>query len=335
MKKRPLVIWIVGIALILAPLYYYAYAETAWSGEGGIGRLGAIPARVGLWNLIGILAAPVVGALVLRVRQSGWYAVVAYAIYTLVANAVTYQQTHRALSRFFLFSTAGIACVLVFLRREIRSPYFNPRLRWWESPARYRLQLGVTIAGRASFSTTTFDISERGCFIATDEAFKTGERVDLTLDVGGASVRAPGSVAWVSDGRHHPKGIGIRFDKESAVLRAELKRYRAREARYEVALPVRLERAGQPALSCVTHDVSATGCYVVTDEGPAPGERVTLAFELASGPVTVPGEVKWRGDGAGQPAGVGVKFLERPRPLLAVVKQLGRHLPERAPLAGR
>lgn len=334
MKKRPLLIWIVGLGLILAPFYYYLYVEVAWADSGGLGKLGSIPARIGVRNLFGILVAPIVGFLVLRVRPIGWYAAVGYALYTLAANAVMYQQHHMA-GRFLLFNAVGIACVLLLLRREIRSPYFNPRLRWWETPARYRLSLGVRFAGKEAFSTTTFDISDRGCFVATDQQFRAGERVDLSLDIGGTGVQTPGSVAWISDGSHHPKGVGIRFDQASSAIAKELSHYTVRQPRFEVAVPVRIEVEGKEPLTCTTIDISSSGCFVKAETPLAQGQHVQLTLDLESGPASVPGRVAWVSEGDRQPRGMGIQFVGRPAALVQMIKKLKQKLPEKAPLTSR
>jgi hypothetical protein len=116
---------LLGAGLLLAPLSYLVQAQIAW--RGGLGPIAEVAGRLGLVNLIGILVAPIVGLLALRLRPPGWYAVVGYALYTVAANAHTYFATHRAAERFVASSIVGVACMFVFLRRDVRREFFAGR----------------------------------------------------------------------------------------------------------------------------------------------------------------------------------------------------------------
>src|SRR5260221_2833858 len=99
MKKRPTLIWIVGIGLIASPIYYYL--EAAWSFRVSFGDPALVIGSMSGAKLLGVAAAPLVGLLVLWVRPVSWYAVVAYAAYTLAANAIIFHRTGAG-ARFFV-----------------------------------------------------------------------------------------------------------------------------------------------------------------------------------------------------------------------------------------
>lgn len=214
MKKRPTILWAVGLGLILSPFYYYV-AE-AYAAQKHLAQFREILGYIHPVKLVAMILGPIVGWATIRVRPSSWYAILGFCLYTIAANFYLQRAYSLSLGKVALFNLSGIICALYFVRREIKSPYFNPRLRWWEVAKRYQIRIGVDVKGRASFSTETYDISESGCFLVTEEPFTLGETVEFSLNFGGDRLELKGKIVWHSEGRGRvPAGIGIKFDWDS------------------------------------------------------------------------------------------------------------------------
>jgi uncharacterized protein (TIGR02266 family) len=98
----------------------------------------------------------------------------------------------------------------------------------------YDIQVGVATDHRL-FVGLTANISNGGLFIASDEPFKKGDKVEVRFSIPGANhvFHKHATVCWTrpfdaSGGHHHTKaGAGVRFDdlsdEESRILDAFLK----------------------------------------------------------------------------------------------------------------
>jgi len=324
MKKRPIAIWLVGLGLILSPLYYYFeksfIAQIPWT------DVAAIIRAMSTAKLIGIVLGPIVGALVLRVRPISWYAIIGYALYTIGANIALVAAGHMRLWVFAFNVPTALIVILYFVRREVMTPYFNPRLRWWESD-RVQLKTKADIERRdgTAIAAETLDISPTGVFLVTSETVAAGESMDVTIAIGKESIKARARAVWTSDGSRRPRGIGARFDEPSSrVIKAALATIVPRAVpRLPFKLDVDIVRSGgeKQALSCKTFDVSEAGCFLVTDRAFSAGESVELTLHMIDEPVTLRGVIVWQSDGRQAPRGIGVRFDRRSDVLAA---QLGR-----------
>lgn len=319
MKKRPLAIWLIGVALMLSPIYYYfeksVLAHLPWTEP----RL--IVAAISLPKLLGIILGPIVGVLVLLVRPISWYAIVGYAVYVTAVNASLLARAHMRAWVFALNLPIAAAVLLYFVRREVMSPYFNPRLRWWESDrVRYRVRAELRTAGAAEHAVgETVDISGTGVYIATDAAIDSGAQVDVRLCFPGSPVDARATVVRVQRDGKRPAGVAMRFDDASATqVRATLNTV-AQRTEERVPFELEVDVRGRETIHCKTFDLSALGCFLVTDQRFATGESVSLTLHLVDEAVDAVGTVVWVSDGTRLPRGAGIRFGERSR---AIARQL-------------
>jgi hypothetical protein len=99
--------------------------------------------------------------------------------------------------------------------REIRVPYFFPRIRWWESDPRYKLSVQTKVAreDKTELEGEIMDLSLSGCFVKTHAYFVPDELVTLDFSLFERSLRCSGRVVWRSESTvTHPKGIGVKFE---------------------------------------------------------------------------------------------------------------------------
>lgn len=315
MKKRPARLWVVAVVLMVSPVLYYL--DAGWRHHIALGEFGRIWATIPLAKLLGILAAPVVGTMVLWVRPFSWYAVLVFAVYTIGVNAATAAPAWSWL----LVLLVGLGCIVFFVRREIRSPYFSPRLRWWEPNPRMPVVLRVDVKGGNTLSCSTYDLSSTGVFLVADNPAPVGTRLELGLHLGARLIQVAGTVMWISDGHKLPRGMGLRFAGSSDAIAGLMKGLHAREPR--VRAPLKVVFAARPESRAETVNLSTKGVFVATRERFAMDERVAFTIEWQATAIPVRGTIVWMALD-GPPPGVGIEFDECPPALQAAVRSLRR-----------
>lgn len=198
-----------GVGLILSPLYYIVGTTLASGAPFDPSLFFHVAPKL---QVLCVLLGPFVGALVLTVRPVGWYAILLFSLFSLGLDIQLLLTRRMIPGTVWLAAVASLFGAVYFVRREIASPYFNPRLRWWDN-ARTRQSLKVDVTGRETFESSTHDLSPTGVFLASDRSFVIGETLELTLHLPSGPRTVSGQVVWLSDGTrpHHPKGVGIRF----------------------------------------------------------------------------------------------------------------------------
>ena len=187
------------IRILLSPLYYLL---CFW----------AVCAGYGLWEM----------------RRWGWHVFLFSNILIVYGNAVLaadYGESHHKVLG-FIFSALVVTLLTLRLGREIRVPYFLPKIRWWESNPRYRLSVPVSIVRNEGtpFEAEILDISMGGCFIKVRTEINQDEPLTLEFTVFGQTFRSIGVAVWRTHSTvTHPKGVGVKFAPLSRPDRRMLK----------------------------------------------------------------------------------------------------------------
>ncbi len=182
------------------------------------------------------LVAVITGFGLWEMRRWAWHLFLATCLLVAYFNAILvleYGETHHRALAFF---TAILALLGVLIRtsRELRVPYFLPRIRWWESNPRYKLSAPGTIS-RAGDGTQlpgeVLDLSIGGCFVKLRSDLNQDEDIRIRFTLFGQSLELPGKVVWRTQSAvTHPKGVGIKFSQpdrpQRKVLKAMLQRLR-------------------------------------------------------------------------------------------------------------
>lgn len=170
-----------------------------------------------------------------EMKRWSWYIFMISAVLTVYANAflvASYGQTHHKILAFVL--SAGVVFGLVYrISREVRVPYFLPKIRWWENNPKYKLSVPVRLVrdNGLEIDAQILDLSPTGCFIKTKEHFREDEFVEVAFGLFGGEVRCTGNAVWRTESTvTHPKGIGVKFGPmprvQRRVLRAVVQRLR-------------------------------------------------------------------------------------------------------------
>ena len=320
MLRRPLLLWIVGLGLLLSPLYYYLervlLGGARWSEP--LAVLGGIPAL----KLGAAVLGPPVGLLLLMVHRLGWYAIVGYVVYTMGANALLFAEGSIRPSLLALFLPTGLVAIAYLVRREIVSPFFNPRLRGWETDrVRYRARAEIDVPGLPKIEGHSWDVSPSGVYLEIDGTIDPGTRFSLTLHPepeAEAPLTLSAEAVWSSEGvaGERPRGVGARFDEADAKRVSTALARVLRRASPRLPFKLKVDIAGRESVASETFDLSRDGCYLVTDQRFAVGERLDLTLHL-DGPLEIEGTVVRL---ASDPHGIGVRFSRSPMRLRAALR---------------
>ena len=213
MKTKPLAITIISLLYLVQPLAILI--AVAWANDLSLfgGTLGA---RLAWFDWLAVMLFPVAAAGIYSVRPWGWHLFVAVSVllagYAFWSAGFSYPDTGSCSVAFFFLATSAMGAVL--FRRQVYSPYFNPRLRWWETAARYRVNLEIrliTPKGEVCGAILA-DISTTGCFVNVPAALKTGQRVWVVIACAGTELSCVGRVVRrAGDNDSSGSGYGIMF----------------------------------------------------------------------------------------------------------------------------
>jgi hypothetical protein len=160
----------------------------------------AVAAGYGIWEM----------------RRWAWYILAAANVLIVYGNAILateFGENHHKLLA-FVASLAIIAGVMYRVAREIRVPYFFPKIRWWESNPRYRLSVPVKLSrkGGGQLDAEILDLSMGGCFVKMRHELSQDETVGLSFTAFGYFMKCDGVVVWRTESTvTHPRGAGIKF----------------------------------------------------------------------------------------------------------------------------
>lgn len=224
MRKRPLSI------VIIALIYFFEPAgnliQAAFINDMPLfGRAGILSHL--LWTDWVILALfPVVAVGIYMVRKWGWYLFICFSGLLIAYNLFVYfflnpNYDFETILLFILIITGMSA---FFLRKHVYAPYFNPRLRWWETAARYRVTLNTDIlTEKGALPCKTIDISETGCFLECEAPMTEGSSVWLKINCQGIEINCLGRIVRRSGEKERVGGYGIMFQGMSEETRKTIR----------------------------------------------------------------------------------------------------------------
>jgi hypothetical protein len=139
----------------------------------------------------------------------GWTFYANYNIWMSSPDVLTFPM----LVSFFILNTVVVG---YFLIPEVRAPYFNRNLRWWESKPRYRIDLRTSLEyqtlEKVSQPEGMIDnISEGGVFIKSAYPFQINDAVKVNFEYGNKEYTFNGRV--VHCGAPGSNGYGIKFER--------------------------------------------------------------------------------------------------------------------------
>ncbi|MFQ5560287.1 MAG: PilZ domain-containing protein, partial [Nitrospinota bacterium] len=241
LKRRPLTIRLLALAYLLTPLTFilqYIYFT------------GLTLTDPALWNkfqspymMSFLVVPPIIAVGIYRIREWGWFLALVHILFLMINNALAiHKGSATPPYAITLFTVATFVFLMVFVRKEVLAPYFNPRIRWWESKPRYAVTLQVTISNnRLTGDGETFNISETGMFMASPLDVRLDEKFLITMQMPDQTpVHCDGSVVWVNraDSTNAPRGFGVLFTDPDYSCLDTIRHYLKEQKKHRVDLCV-------------------------------------------------------------------------------------------------
>jgi hypothetical protein len=221
-RKKPFWIYVAAFTLILSPFGNfivsliahqtpYWYSPKAWAHW-------VQSITPGVWGILILLFLS--GVALLFVRKWTWTLslvslgfIIVYDIILIATNQLEFMGPVAIILMILATLSFGMGIYL----SEFRKPYLNPRLRWWETEPRYRVDLPVTLT-KVEHPGNLVDISRSGVLVEWTDA-KTIPEIEGIL-----SLTLPTQISVpVLVSRRTARGYGLQFEKLDAKQKKDLK----------------------------------------------------------------------------------------------------------------
>lgn len=162
------------------------------------------------------LVFPLAGLLILKLRRwtyFGFLALLSYNVFRIVTYE-RYSWPYYSDSPFaynYLVVAFSVVVFLYFLSPTARKPFFDRRMRWWETMKRYAAEADCKLRNEDShFTSKVLNISKNGVFIQYSAFLPQGTVFLLRFEIEGESFDLPVEITSRHDyGERH--GYGVRF----------------------------------------------------------------------------------------------------------------------------
>jgi hypothetical protein len=358
MPRRPRIITILTIGYVVSPFFILLQGASVhhlplFGPEG-------ILLRLYITDIAVLLLYPLSAVAIYSVKKWGWYLFIGCALCLVAYNGYVFSLSPRYNVVFLLLFNIAIALVAgIFFRRHIIAPYFNPRLRWWETEPRYSIEVYAELAAEGRrLCVELLDVSTGGCYGSLRARLCPGETFPMTIHCMKRQADVTGKLLRVVPLEDDLVGCGFMFvgktEQQERALQDILKflergglRNCKREEEPKMSVPGLLhhehvETASRYLVShgahifvdavpvpCMVDDLSKNGCFIHTQRALSEGSRCTLLLQCLKTELTVQGVVKRKSELQGL-YGYGIAFADLSRPLerelrylLRILKRIG------------
>lgn len=344
MPRRPLIITLIALCYFLSPAVIVIQGSIMhhiplWGQH-------SIFTRLFFTDIIILFVYPVGGFVIYAVKKWGWYIFLGCSLILISYNIVVYFLNPRYNLFILLLLNITLAIVAgIFFRKHIIAPYFNPRLRWWETEARYKIEINADIiVEHKKLSGDILDISNTGYLIALDHDITPGKIYKVHIkymhhyvDVHGKVMRMTSSdeeknrygVMFVKLTSMGKKGIKViiddlekgrlrdysrdyKEDSEDAIKKMLYPRLKETTSRYKLNHTAILIE-GEKNIQCQMLDISRNGCLIKTEHDISEGTIHKINIRCMKLEAEIEGTIKRKTDLGGL-NGYGVEFINITKP---------------------
>ncbi len=222
MRTRPWALVVLAVIQLLTPVVNLLF--NAW--------IYRVPVRLvfrwswdnGWLTLMEFWVIPVLAAFaILRMRRWSYALFVVAMLWMLGRHIFLWSQSQGTVSTSAMIyvTVLQLALVTYFLLPAVRTPFFDPRVRWWETKPRFELLLPVLLRRdptTAWIKATILNLSEGGCFIECSEKLESGDSLDVEIDVFSQKFEARGKVVHAREVSGEKRCYGIQFAHQAESL---------------------------------------------------------------------------------------------------------------------
>lgn len=215
-KKKPVFIEVFAMIYLISPIINILNIAFFYKGYSAVDNLLRLKKLimsgniVVILNVIGWMSAIPLAIGLFKVRLWAWYYFILHSLGMLFLSFFTFQGSFHV-SKASLINFLFLIPLGYYISREIRTPYFNPRVRWWEQAKRLKHNIDVMLHDK---SFMTYDISLAGAFIITNGEINLiqGDMVKCKLQYDNLSIETNAEIVWENAQESTlPIGYGIKF----------------------------------------------------------------------------------------------------------------------------
>jgi hypothetical protein len=186
MKQKPLLFKILMILCLIEPVIkvFYFKALTHFDFSVIFSNLMARTSPLEIFDFW--LVFPLAGLALLKIRKISYFiflGLLAYVIYTFVTYE-SYTWPYNSETPFFYNQVVVVIAFITFIAfliPQVRRPFFDKRVRWWEPKTRYIVNIACRVQGKnIVFPSELLDISKTGAFLKESSYFNIGD--DLSIE---------------------------------------------------------------------------------------------------------------------------------------------------------
>ncbi len=218
MKHKPLVFILIAVFHIIEPLIKIAYFKvtTPFSLSTIISNIGQISNAREIFEFWFLF--PMAGIALLGVKRWSYSIFFGAQIYSIYSHLTYEQYTWPYVSEVPFVSSLALLfintmIIIYFALPEVRKPFFDRSVRWWETRTRYSMQLPLVfkfIGKEEIINSHVLNISQTGAFIKYKGVAEVGDKVkmELTYKEFNLKVHAQVKALHACGGE---RGLGVHF----------------------------------------------------------------------------------------------------------------------------
>lgn len=205
MKNKPWLIYLITIGLILVPFVFLA---NVWVKSDSL-KAQISPVSILLFASLSLVSF-VTALGVWRVKLWGFYSLVILGGATTVLDLYTWNLQNFTFNWWIVLDlSAVVAGLSLIVQENVRKPYFNPKIKWWETAERIRVDVPATVYTEDKESKVLIlDVSQSGCFSDFELPLQVGQSVKIDIHHKSIKFQSEAIVARKSD---NPRGYGLKF----------------------------------------------------------------------------------------------------------------------------
>jgi hypothetical protein len=227
MRNKPLIFRILSVLFLLEPAIKILYFKASTHFDFGV-IMENVFSRSGVREIFDFwIVFPVAGLLLWKLRKWTYFAFLAVMAY-LIFSIATYEQytwpynSDSPLFYHYFIIIITLLTIGYFLIPDVRAPFFNRKLRWWENKPRYRTIIPTKITGnKITFQSEILNISQSGAFLKDNNLLSPGDVISLSFESEGLLMEVPVKVI----SRHvisSTPGYGVQFFPTSISQKIQL-----------------------------------------------------------------------------------------------------------------
>jgi c-di-GMP-binding flagellar brake protein YcgR len=334
MVKRPFTIILISLIYLFSP--FLVILQAAVVNRVPIVGYHSVFSLFLVSDIIVLFIYMVCAVSVFFVRKWGWYTFISSSLFLISYNFVTLALNPRnSLISIIAYDFILTVAAFIFFRKNLIAPFFNPKLRWWETEPRYVIGISLELrTGTKSTIAEVVDLSESGCYILPVDGLEVGGTYDAKLNCMGDSVLVRARLLRKSFHSDGEQGFGMMFTETDTLSRQGLARIilklkKAKFIKTKAWYTDRNERTTRPMTSrylvrntavlhsregeveCSLVNLSRNGCMLRTEKILPLDIPYKLYLQCADSSTKTFGVISWKVESdANGKSDYGIRFLK-------------------------